>query len=172
LDELDFIYQAGALRRVERSGWKTIGIKPESVSEHSYRAAIIAYILAKKEGVGPEKASLAALFHDLHEVRINDIHIVGKKYLQINEKKAREDTFAPFPEILSLFKDEKIMRIAEDADRLELIFQAKEYKDLGSKYVEQWIERASALLKTESAKRMAKEAVKRDAFKWLFEARE
>ena len=172
MDETDFIYQAGALRRVERSGWKTIGIKPESVSEHSFRAAVIAYILAKKEGADPERASLAALFHDLHEVRINDIHIVGKKYLSINEKKAREDTFAPFPEILELLGDEKTMRIADDADRLELIFQAKEYRDLGSKYVDQWIERASALLKTESAKKMAKEAVKRDAFKWLFEARE
>ncbi len=171
MDELDFICQAGALRRVERSGWKTIGISPESVSEHSYRAAVIAYVLAKKEGVDPGKASLAALFHDLHEVRTNDIHIVGKKYLKIDEKKAREDTFAPFPELLSLLKDEKIMRIADDADRLELIFQAKEYKDLGNRYVEQWIERASALLKTDSAKRMAKEAIRRDAFKWLFEAR-
>ncbi|MEW5996053.1 MAG: HD domain-containing protein [Candidatus Micrarchaeota archaeon] len=171
MDELDFIYQAGALRRVERSGWKTIGISPESVSEHSYRAAIIAYILAKKEGVDPEKAALAALFHDLHEVRINDIHIVGKKYLRIDEKKAREDTLAPFPEILSLLGDERIMRIAGDADRLELIFQAKEYRDLGNGYVQEWIERASALLKTESARRMAGEALKRDAFAWLFEAR-
>jgi len=172
LDELDFIYQAGALRRVERSGWKTIGIEPESVSEHSFRAAVIAYMLAKKEGADPEKAALAALFHDLHEVRINDIHIVGKKYLRIDEKKAREDTFAPFPEILSLLKDEKIMHIADDADRLELIFQAKEYMDLGNKYVGQWIERASDLLKTDSAKRIAREAINRDAFKWLFEARE
>jgi len=172
MDETDFICQAGALRRVERSGWRTVGIEPESVSEHSYRAAVIAYILAKKEGVNPEKASLAALFHDLHEVRINDIHIVGKKYVKVDEKKARADTFAPLPEILGLFKDEKIMRVAGDADKLELIFQAKEYKDLGNPYVQQWIDRASALLKTGSAKKMAKEAAKRDAFKWLFEARE
>lgn len=172
MDEIDFVCQAGALRRVERSGWKTIGIKPESVSEHSFRAAIIAYILARKEGVDPEKAALAALLHDLHEVRTSDIHIVGKKYLKIDEKKAREDAFAPFPELLSLLNDERIMRIADDADRLELIFQAKEYRDLGNRYVEQWIERASALLKTNSAKRMAKEAMRRDAFRWLFEARE
>lgn len=171
MDELDFIFQAGALRRVERSGWKTIGITPESVSEHSFRAAIIAYIIAKEEGINPEKAALAALFHDLHEVRTSDIHMVGKKYLEVDEKKAVEDTFAPFPEIPGLLKDEKIMCIADDADRLELIFQAKEYMDLGNMYVKQWIERASALLKTESAKRMAKEALKKDSFAWLFEAR-
>jgi len=171
LDEIDFIYQAGALRRVERSGWKTIGIKPESVSEHSYRSAVIAYILAKKEGVDPEKAALAALFHDLHEVRINDVHIVGKRYMEIDEGRAQADTFAPLPEIPELFRDARVMEVAKDADRLELIFQAKEYRDLGNKYVEQWIERASALLKTASAKKMAKEALKRDSFKWLFEAR-
>ncbi len=171
MDEIDFIFQAGALRKVERSGWKTIGISPESVSEHSFRSAIIAYILAKKEGVDPKKAALAALFHDLHEVRISDIHIVGKKYLTVDEKKAAGDTFAPLPEILDLLADAEAMRIANDADKLELIFQAKEYKDLGNKYVDQWIERASGLLKTESAKKMARETLKRDSFSWLFEAR-
>jgi putative hydrolase of HD superfamily len=171
MDELDFIFQAGALRRVERSGWKTIGIKPESVSEHSFRSAVIAYIIAKKEGADPQKAALAALFHDLHEVRINDIHIVGKKYLSINEGGAKKDTFAAFPELLELMEDEGVMRIANDADKLELIFQAKEYKDLGNNYVDEWIERATALLQTESAKKMANDVLERDSFSWLFEAR-
>lgn len=171
MDEVDFVFQAGALRRVERSGWKTIGIQPESVAEHSYRSAIIAYILAKKEGVDPHKAALAALMHDMHETRTSDLHLIAKKYIKVDKEKATQESLSPLPEVLELFKDEKLMLVVKDADRLELIFQAKEYKDLGNKYVQEWIDNASALLSTGSAKEMLAEIIKRDAFGWLFEAR-
>lgn len=171
MDEVDFVFQAGALRRVERSGWKTIGIKPESVAEHSYRAAIIAYLLAKKEGVDPHKAALAALMHDLHETRVSDLHLIAKKYITVDSEKAARESLAPLPEVLELFQDEKLMRVVKDADRLELVFQAKEYRDLGNKYVQEWIENATALLSTDSAKEMLAGAMERDSFGWLFEAR-
>ena len=171
MDAVDFIFQSGALRRVERSGWKTIGIKPESVAEHSYRSAIIAYILAKMENADEGKAVLAALFHDLHEVRVSDIHLVAKKYVKVEKEKAEEQSLSALPEILEIMKDGEAARIARDADKLELIFQAKEYQDLGNKYVQEWIDNARSMLKTDSAKKLAEGALKRDAFHWLFEAR-
>ena len=172
MDIVDFLYQAGALKDVERSGWKTIGISPESVSEHSFRTALVAYVLAKEEKVKDmEGVLLAALLHDLHEVRISDLHLIAKKYTKVDEGRVQADSLAPFPEFARLFKDKKIMEIVHDADKLELIFQAKEYKDLGNPYVQAWIDNASAALKTKSAKKLCAKAVKRDAFYWLFEAR-
>lgn len=172
MDIIDFLYQAGALKDVERSGWKTVGISPESVSEHSYRTALVAYVLAKGEGVADmEGVLLAALLHDLHEVRISDLHLIAKKYTTVDEKRVQADSLAPFPEFSRLFADKKIMEIVHDADKLELIFQAKEYQDLGNHYVKEWIKKGSAALKTKSAKELCKKALKRDAFNWLFEAR-
>ena len=104
MDIVDFLYQAGALKDVDRSGWKTVGITPESVSEHSYRTALIAYVLAKEEGVDDlESVLLAALLHDLHEAFTTDLHLVAKKYAKVDEGAARKDTLKAFPEFLKLF---------------------------------------------------------------------
>ena len=168
----DFLYQAGALKDVDRSGWKTVGIAPESVSEHSYRTALIAYILAKEEGITDlEGVLLAALLHDVHEARTTDLHLVAKRYAKVDEEAARRDSLRAFPEFLKPFENEKIMQVVRDADKLECILQAKEYQDLGNPYVKDWIKNASKELKTRSAKKLCKDALGRDAFAWLFEAR-
>lgn len=78
----NFFFEAGELKRVKRSGWWTAGIKdPESVAEHSYRTAIIAFVLAKMEGLDANKLCTAALFHDLREARLLDRHKISQKYL-------------------------------------------------------------------------------------------
>jgi len=172
MDVVDFLYQAGALKDVERSGWKTVGIKPESVSEHSYRTTLIAYVLAKEEKIEDiEGVLLAALLHDLHEALTTDLHLVAKKYAKVDEDAARGDTLKAVPELQKPFNNQKIMEIVKDADKLECIMQAKEYQDLGNPYVKDWIKNASAALKTKSAKDLCEKALKRDSFAWLFEAR-
>lgn len=172
MDIVDFIYQAGALKDVDRSGWRTVGINPESVSEHSYRTALIAYFLAKEEGIQDlEGVLIAALLHDVHEALTMDLHLVAKRYSTPNEKQAREDSIGFSSDLLKPFRDEKIMRIVKDADKLECVFQAKEYQDLGNPYVKDWIKNASECLKTDAAKSLCKKALKRDAFNWLFEMR-
>ena len=172
MDMIDFLYQLGSLKDVDRSGWKTVGIQPESVSEHSYRTALIAYILAKEEGIKDlESVLLTALLHDLHEARTTDLHLVAKRYTKLDEKSARKDTLKSFPEFLKLFENKEILKIVEDADKVECILQAKEYQDLGNPYVKDWIKNAYAALKTESAKSLCKKAIERDSFAWLFEAR-
>jgi putative hydrolase of HD superfamily len=172
MDEIDFLYQGGALKNVDRSGWKTVGIEPESVSDHSYRTALVAYVIAKGEGVeNTEGILLASLLHDIHEARTTDLHLVAKKYAEVDEDSARRDSLSPFPSLIPLFEDGEAMEIVHDADKLECILQAKEYADLGNPYVKDWIKNASAQLKTETAKRLCREALKRDSFNWLFEAR-
>ncbi len=172
MDIVDFLYQAGSLKDVDRSGWKTVGIAPESVSEHSYRTALIAYFLAKEEGLEDREGVLiAALLHDVHEARTTDLHLVAKQYADVDEKRARDDALETLPDFLRPFKDKRIMEVVKDADKLECIFQAKEYQDLGNPYVKDWIKNASSALRTPSAKKLCREALERDAFAWLFEAR-
>jgi len=58
---------------------------PESVAEHSYRTAVIGYILAALEQANPEKTAALCLFHDTAETRIGDLHWVTKRYLRTKE---------------------------------------------------------------------------------------
>ena len=81
-DLVKFLYELGQLKRVKRSGWWIAGIEnPESVAEHSFRTAVIAFILAQLEGVDPEKATVMALFHDMSEARTNDLHRIARRYV-------------------------------------------------------------------------------------------
>jgi putative hydrolase of HD superfamily len=43
----NFLYEMGLLKRYKRTGWWIAGIdNPESIAEHSFRTAIIGYVLA------------------------------------------------------------------------------------------------------------------------------
>ena len=50
----DLIYEAGMLRPVVRSGYALLGSGHENVAEHSFRAAIIGYVLGRLCGVVPD----------------------------------------------------------------------------------------------------------------------
>src|SRR5437016_13173167 len=79
-----YLYEIGQLKRVKRSGWWMAGINdPESIAEHSFRTAILGYILGYLEGVDTMKTATMCLFHDTHEARINDLHRVAKRYINL-----------------------------------------------------------------------------------------
>ncbi len=126
---IKFIHEVGSLKLVPRSGWMKLGIKlPESVAEHSFRTAVIAFILALKSGEKMEKAcraAVAALFHDLHETRIMDLHKIARRYVDADEERVSEEQFSDVGIELD-FSD--VGRYVRDADKLELAFQAVEYE--------------------------------------------
>jgi hypothetical protein len=71
---IDYLYEMGLLKRLPRAGWLVAGIDhPESIAEHSFRAAIIGYLLASVEGADPARTALLCLFHDTQESRIGDV---------------------------------------------------------------------------------------------------
>src|SRR3990167_9386326 len=83
---LNFFAEAGLLKMIKRSGWWVAGIKdPESVAEHSFRCAIIGYYIDHMEKADPFKVLLMALFNDIHEARINDLHKMGHHYIDFRE---------------------------------------------------------------------------------------
>jgi putative hydrolases of HD superfamily len=178
-DIAKYLYELGQLKRVKRSGWWIAGVKdPESVAEHSFRTAAIAYILAQMEGANPERAALIALFHDVSESRTNDIHRITRRYVDwagVDKKAVEEQSKRLPPEIgnrvVSFFQEleeetSPEARIARDADILECLIQAREYQALGHRDVSDWIVNARAALKTESAKRIAAACLETEPREW------
>ena len=95
-----YLFELGQLKRVKRSGWWLTGVRdPESVAEHSYRTAVIAAVLAQLEGADAGKAALLALFHDSGETRVNDLHHLGKSYVDWSgvEEQVIEDQVGELP---------------------------------------------------------------------------
>ncbi len=174
-----FLYEVGQLKRVKRSGWWIAGVKdPESVAEHSFRTAGIAYLLAHLEGVDTAKAVLMALFHDLPEARTNDAHRIVRRYANWKgvDQKALGEQSKRLPDeltkqVILLFEefereDSIEAKVVRDADLLECIVQAREYQVLGSQDVADWIFNARAALKTESAKKIAEACVNTEPKEW------
>ena len=174
-----FLYEMGQLKRVKRSGWWIAGVKdPESVAEHSFRTAVIAYLLAQLEGADREKAVSMSLFHDLPEARTNDAHRIVRRYVNWEsvDRKTAEDQSKRLPDkiaegvtsMISEFEQAVSLeaQVARDADLLECLVQAREYQALGYHDVVDWILNAQAALTTESAKKIAAECLMTEPKEW------
>ena len=64
---------AGKLKSVRRKGWVDRGVPDaESVADHSYRVALLAWAVARSRGLDADRALRIALFHDLAEAEVGD----------------------------------------------------------------------------------------------------
>lgn len=182
---LNFISEAGLLKRVRRSGWSVLGIKDaESVADHSFRCAVISYVLARMEKVPPYKALLMALFNDVQEARITDLHKMAQRYInaKIAEDNAFSEQISPLPrniksELLAILREYKDQNtnesiIARDADILECLIQAKEYYEHGYSQAAKFLRKAPGFLKTKSARKLWQLAKKTDLNEWWFKLSE
>jgi len=175
---INFLFEITYLKRLKRSGWFLLGIeRADSVAEHCFVTAQIAYLLAKMEKANAEHAAVIALFHDNGETRITDLNLVQGYYLKPGkaERRAFFDQVKSLPsaeDIKELFKEfsenltpEAI--IAKDADRLELAIQAKCYLDMGgNKSLRNWIKGVRVQLKTKSANRLLDAIEESDMNEW------
>ena len=175
---VNFLFEAGMLKKTPRTGYQFLGSGQESVAEHSFRTALIGYLLSHQEPKADAmKTTLMCLFHDLHEARTGDHNYVNKRYVQIDEAKAVEDLAKGLPikdEIVSLtleFNEGKSLEacISRDADQLDLILSLKEQQDLGNTYASEWLHYAVKRLQTASARTMAQEILETDSTGWWFE---
>lgn len=71
---LGLVAQAGALKRLPRTGWLHIGVpRPESVADHSYRVALLTLLAAAADpALNLARALTIALVHDLPEAIAGD----------------------------------------------------------------------------------------------------
>jgi putative hydrolase of HD superfamily len=177
-------YEAGQLKHSRRTGWWRAGIRdPESVAEHSWRTAVIAYFVALAEGADPERAATIGVFHDLAEARTGDIEYVGRRYLTAaDDETIAKDQVQDLPPamtdaFLAVIRQAEAAEspeavCARDADKLECLLQAREYERQGHKGVQEWIDNMAAAVRTETGKALASAALKIDPGDWWRELTE
>uniref|UniRef100_A0A0B7ACJ9 5'-deoxynucleotidase HDDC2 n=1 Tax=Arion vulgaris TaxID=1028688 RepID=A0A0B7ACJ9_9EUPU len=138
-----FMKLIGQLKQVERTGWVRNKVKdPESVAEHMYRMAMMAFAIPSNSGLDRDKCIKIALVHDMAESMVGDLTPwcgVSKE-----EKNRREDEATSH--IAGLLAEDAAMEVyqlwleyenqsspeakfVKDLDKFEMLFQAYEYEN-------------------------------------------
>ena len=166
------------LKKTPRTGYQFLGSGGESVADHSFRTAVIGYILGSLEPpLDRNKVVLMCLFHDLPEARTGDHNYVNKRYVQADEESALGDQVRDLfcgDEILSLMREYNEGKSAEailsrDADQLDLILELKEQLDAGNTNAREWLAYAVQRLQTEAAQKVAHEILTTHSSDWWFD---
>jgi putative hydrolase of HD superfamily len=166
------------LKRTPRSGWQFLGTGSESVADHVFRTALITFSLAAiDDAVDGDKALRMALVHDLPEARTGDLNYMNQKYSIADEDRAAADQTAGLPfgdELLGLsreYREESSPEavLVHDADQLELLMSLKEQLDNGNQQAEDWIGFVLRRLRTEAAKRLARQVLDHHSADWWFD---
>jgi putative hydrolases of HD superfamily len=180
-DVAAFLHETGHLKRTRRSGWWIAGVKdPESVAEHSYRTAIIGYVLAVLEGANPDRTAAICAFHDVPEVRLGDIPSTGKRYLtpppaeDVIKEQTAELPATVGQAVRDLIGEHEARQTAEavcarDADKLECLLQAREYQAQGYRDVQPWIDTMVAAMRTDAGKYLAAAALETSPSAWWYD---
>lgn len=173
----NFLFEVGQSSYVKNTGWSLIKADQiPSISDFSYRSAVIALLLAELEKFEDTyKLAMAALFHKMHKVRLGDRHKVSANYLNYPPEvkdKIRQDQLSllgnklagKFKEVFNLSEKEKV--IVKDAGQLELALEAREYLDKGYKKAQIWLDRIEKVLRTDSAKKVFEQIKKTHSCEW------
>lgn len=177
---VDFLFEVGMLKRTPRTGWQFLaGAGGESVADHSFRVAMIAFVLGRVAGaaVDADRVLRLALVHDLAEARTGDLNYMNQKYVEADEAKASADLVRGLPftdelaDLLAEYRDgvtpEAIL--AHDADQLELLLQLAEQRDGGVPGTEHWAHFALQRLRTPAATDLARAVLDGDSSRWWFD---
>ncbi|MBB5868666.1 putative hydrolase of HD superfamily [Allocatelliglobosispora scoriae] len=147
------------------------------MAEHSLRVAQLAALLAAEEGGDPARAALLAIWHDSQETRTGDLPHTAKRYVTGPDPQSiTADQTAAMPgpaakvvrEAVSEFEARTTIEAmcARDADKLECLIQAIEYRAAGNTSVQGWIDSSRRALVTQTAMRVADAALAMSPLKW------
>ncbi len=169
------LFEARSLKRLPRSGYQFLGIGRESVAEHSFATAFIAYVLGQMvPEVDGHKLIAMSLVHDLAEARLGDLNYVQKFYVQADEDAAIADMAAglPFGEKLKSLMEEfnrgesLEARLAHDADQLAFLIELKDLADLGYAPPSTWMANVRQRLQTAIGCSLADSILKTPVDRW------
>jgi putative hydrolase of HD superfamily len=139
----DWIRDLLQLKRTPRAGWFRVGVdRPESVADHSFAAALLAWRIAREAGgLDANRVLLMALLHDFAEARLTDIPNPAKELLPEGAVAAAESRVIreQWPddegarELLAEFLagETEEAKLVAAVHHLELIFQAAAYREAG-----------------------------------------
>jgi len=177
----NFIYEMGIHSRTPRSGLWFLGSGEQSVAEHLFRVAMIAYALANMEPKADKhKTVLMALVHDIGEGRVSDLNYVHQRYGRLVEAEAVKDIARSVPfgkEIEDLYLEEQARetleaKIVKDADQLEWMATLRTEEDKGNAKARRWALIAKKRLKTKSAIKLGNSLMKVHPDAWWFDAKD
>lgn len=179
---LYLLQQAGSLIGMPRSHIRSLGRNtPDSIASHSHHVSVIAYCIARLEGLSHEdglKAVTMGVFHDLAEARTGDADFIAKNYVTIDEPKAIKDQFSSTPfgeDLLGLVEEYEVRESAvakctKDADVLAQMYMEWLLAWQGNKLAERWFEgdfsHRVPYLYTKSAKKLAEAMKESDPHEW------
>lgn len=183
MKDLNFLYEMGCLRFVQRT-WKYFQ-NPDfaNVSEHIFRVMWIALVLAKYEKCSETDTIMKmVLVHDIPEIRTNDVNYLSRLYVDRHEEKALHDQLAQsvlgeeFEAIWHAYekRDSLAAKIVKDADNLDVDMELQEQAAKGVQLAFQWKEMrqrvAAEKLYTETAKKMVAEIKSSNPHDWHVQA--
>jgi len=176
---VDFLFEVGMLERTPRSGWQFLpGAASESVAEHVFSTAMVAFALARLDGtVDRARVVDLALVHDLAEARTGDLNYMNQRYVQANEGAAVADLTRDLPfagELAALLAEFRAGTtreaiLARDADQLQLLLRLKGELDAGHGAASEWMPFALKRLRTDLARELGARIVERDCSAWWFD---
>lgn len=178
--DVEMLFEIGSLRHVARTWCQFGGVRFANVTEHSYRVAWIAIILATREKADIARVMQLALLHDLPEVRTGDVNYLSRMYTTRAESDALrhattgtslQDTVQGLWEELEARQtlEAKIVKDADNLDcDLELCEQLAVGVDLKAVF-EPTRQAAYDRLSTESAKQLFHEIRRSNPHAWHLE---
>lgn len=162
---INLMHETGMLSLIPRSGFAFLGSGRQSVAEHSFRTALVAYVLARlvDQSIDIHKLVMMCLFHDLPEARLGDLNYFQKKYVTPRLDKALEDIASGSflgPEITAWIQEYEQgtsleAQLAHDADQLELLLVLKCEEERGNLRAKEWMLNLLKRLQTETGKKVA-----------------
>jgi putative hydrolase of HD superfamily len=171
----NLLFEAKMLKEIPRSGFHFLGSGKESIAEHSFSTAFIAYVLSQLQ---PEADALKlismCLVHDLAEARTGDLNSVHKIYVTADEAKALEDTTSGLPfgsaitDLIQEFNQNASVeaQLAHDADQIALILELKYLSDIGYAPPDTWLPHVLDRIQTKIAKEIARSIMETHRDDW------
>jgi len=105
---LNFFIEIGKLKRKKRKGWMFRGIKePETIASHTFRMAIISWLLGERKRLNINKILKTSLIHDLCEVYAGDTTPYDK--LLPRDKKQWKQIVSKWPRLSKREKEKSFL---------------------------------------------------------------
>src|SRR3989338_3462242 len=140
--DVELLYEIGTLRNFQRDWHRVLGMNSASVTEHIFRVAFIALIIARSENFKDEEIIIKmALIHDVPEIRTGETGYIQAVYVKNDESRAMKDALdktilTDFEKVLREYNERKTLasKIVKDADNLDVDLEIQELKEQGSSF--------------------------------------
>jgi putative hydrolases of HD superfamily len=161
---IKYYIQIAKLKKLIRKGWQLKNIpNPESVADHTFGVATLAFMIGKKLNLDVEKMVIMALIHEAAETIYGDITphdgtSEDEKY-KMEEHGSKEilSLISPNGELFDLWKDFELKRtvegkIVKELDRLEMALQAFQYENDTNVPLDDFFEYVESRIETQELK--------------------